>query len=315
MGLGQAFRPTNQAAVERARQLAVATEQGKRASTRSGSPFEILMGTIAGAFTGGPVGAAAGGLSQAFGQKPALQKEGGLGAAFQGGLSGLGGQAVAGDPSLANVAALASGIKAPESQLLPALTKLGGPKETTKSKIEKAKLKKLNLDIAKAEKDVVTEKEDEVIKTKTIVDTTEPLIELADTLLADPELGKGTGVNALLGFFPGTKAKNIAVNVKTLTSKQALDKLTEIKKTGATLGQISEKELELLETSVRGLDPGLSDEQFRTNLKIYRDHLADMNAKLGTPFVPRQSEPAADVGTDYLDLLKGGLKLGAKVIL
>ncbi len=123
MGLGQSFRPTNIRQVEQAQRLAQAQEVGKRASTRGGSPFEILMGTIAGAFTGGLGGAAAGGLSQALGQKSALAPEAGLAGAFQGGLAGFGAQRVAEQPSIGGLGALAAGITDP-GQLPASLLKI-----------------------------------------------------------------------------------------------------------------------------------------------------------------------------------------------
>lgn len=71
----------------------------------------------------------------------------------------------------------------------------------------------------------------------------------------------------------GSTAANLSATLSTVQANATLDKLMEIKAAGATLGQITEKELELLRNSVSALEQSQSPAQLRHNLQAYKDQL------------------------------------------
>lgn len=78
----------------------------------------------------------------------------------------------------------------------------------------------------------------------------------------------------------GTGAYDLAGNIKTIDANAAFNALAEMRAnspTGGALGQITERELDLLKSSIANLDPNLSQETFFANLgnakKIYLDML------------------------------------------
>lgn len=79
-------------------------------------------------------------------------------------------------------------------------------------------------------------------------------------------------VGALLGLAPGTKAYDQKATVETLQADAAFEslrKMREASKTGGALGQVSERELALLESAVGNLKTGQSGQQFKQNLNEY----------------------------------------------
>jgi hypothetical protein len=65
-----------------------------------------------------------------------------------------------------------------------------------------------------------------------------------------------TGYSQLLaGRLPASQARELAKAARTVVAQLALQSLKDLKATGATLGQVSEKELELLENAVQAVDP------------------------------------------------------------
>lgn len=92
--------------------------------------------------------------------------------------------------------------------------------------------------------------------------------------------GKGIGfttsgaTGALLGLIPGTGAYDQKATVETLQADAAFSTLQQMRnasKTGGALGQVSERELDLLMGAVGNLKIGQSPEQFGKNLKQYID--------------------------------------------
>lgn len=92
-----------------------------------------------------------------------------------------------------------------------------------------------------------------------------------DQLLNNPDLDFAIGKSGLVARnVSGTKSFGIAQDVKTITANaafQALQSMREASKTGGALGQVSERELDLLENSFAAIDPALPDKQFKRNLK------------------------------------------------
>jgi hypothetical protein len=91
---------------------------------------------------------------------------------------------------------------------------------------------------------------------------------------AGTNIGFGTtGLSgALFGMIPGTKGFDQKATVETLQADaafSALQRMRDASKTGGALGQVSERELDLLMSSVGNLTIGQSEEQFRNNLVEY----------------------------------------------
>lgn len=76
-----------------------------------------------------------------------------------------------------------------------------------------------------------------------------------------------------LKLVDGSTPANVAATLQTVQSNAIIDQLVAIKRTGATLGQITEKELEVLQNSVAALSQSQTPEQLRRNLRKYRSQL------------------------------------------
>ena len=86
-------------------------------------------------------------------------------------------------------------------------------------------------------------------------------------------------VGAISGALPGGGwAQDARALVKTLQSdlaQQALQAMRDASKTGGALGNVSDKDLELLQTKIANLDPNQSEEQLKENLKVIYNELND----------------------------------------
>lgn len=77
------------------------------------------------------------------------------------------------------------------------------------------------------------------------------------------------GIGSLLARIPGTPARNFQADLDTLKANIAFAELQAMRnasKTGGALGQVSERELGLLESALAGLNQGQSPENMRKNL-------------------------------------------------
>ena len=92
-----------------------------------------------------------------------------------------------------------------------------------------------------------------------------------DQILYNPDLDFAIGQSGIVARnISGTKSYGITQDVKTVTANaafQALQAMRDASKTGGALGQVSERELDLLEKSMGAVDPSLPDKQFRRNMK------------------------------------------------
>ena len=80
---------------------------------------------------------------------------------------------------------------------------------------------------------------------------------------------------ALNSVIPGTDARELASKVDTIQANLAFDELEEMRKnspTGGALGNVTEKELDLLKSAVSGLDPALGEEAFNKQVKLIQTH-------------------------------------------
>lgn len=83
--------------------------------------------------------------------------------------------------------------------------------------------------------------------------------------------------------------------ISTIKANVAFDRLQKMRdesKTGGALGNVSNIELSLLESSIASLDPNLSPEILRQNLQAVEMHYQNiLNAELGLPIVVDLSSP------------------------
>ena len=107
-----------------------------------------------------------------------------------------------------------------------------------------------------------------------------------DDLLKNESLPSGVGVwdqylaggKSLLPFNQGTAG--FLRDHEAVMSDKILQELTSIKASGATLGQITEKELEVLKTAKENLSRGQSEADFRENARKLKDAYRDIMTKL-----------------------------------
>lgn len=80
------------------------------------------------------------------------------------------------------------------------------------------------------------------------------------------------GVGSWLSVIPATAAKDLQANLKQIQADAAFGALQNMRdnsKTGGALGQVSERELALLQSSVAALDQDQSPAQLKENLEVY----------------------------------------------
>jgi hypothetical protein len=93
-----------------------------------------------------------------------------------------------------------------------------------------------------------------------------------DRAFANTSLGSA-GVSTTWADLPASEANLLRGTLETVRSNAIIDQLTAIKKSGATLGQITEKELEVLATSVATLRQDLPPAELKKELRRYQENL------------------------------------------
>lgn len=79
---------------------------------------------------------------------------------------------------------------------------------------------------------------------------------------------------ALIGSIPGTPAFDLKQDIQTLVANAGFDRLQEMRDnspTGGALGQVSERELALLQSAAQNLLNSQSPEQLRENLRLFME--------------------------------------------
>ena len=123
---------------------------------------------------------------------------------------------------------------------------------------------------------------------KSFFDSVNIAVSEIEELENDPNLSFATGASGLLtgfGTLPGN-SRVIAKKLDTIRAKAAFETLSEMRrnsKTGGALGNVSEKELKLLESSIGALDMGMTDKVFRTQLSKIKKRFLNIrkNATMG----------------------------------
>jgi hypothetical protein len=137
------------------------------------------------------------------------------------------------------------------------------------------------------------------------------------------ETGKsGAFVRGLPGFLgKGTEAYDLAGNIKTIDAQSAFSKLQQMREnspTGGALGNVTEKELDLLKSSVSNLDPDLSQNAFVGNLvgakKVYLDMLRRLDPKAADEYANRKGIRFREDDNPYIVSYDGPVPAGTEPI-
>lgn len=134
-----------------------------------------------------------------------------------------------------------------------------------------------------------------------------------------PGIERGTGATGLVfGKVPGTDAYDFTQKLDTLKNQIALSALKELRassKTGGGVGNVSDRDIDLLKNSIDSLGPGQSIKQFKESLKNVRNRIQRMRANLVSPAAASPGSsvdnpffPAAlkDAPQDVIDAYRSG---------
>lgn len=120
--------------------------------------------------------------------------------------------------------------------------------------------------------------------------------------------GETGWTGSALRDIPGTAAYDLAANIETLDASaafKALQQMREESPTGGALGQITERELDLLKSTISNLNPNQSQESFLNNLNIARQTYGDMLSRLPGGEPGGQQQPQAPERADASTVFYG----------
>ncbi len=101
------------------------------------------------------------------------------------------------------------------------------------------------------------------------------VVNKVDEALANTDLFTSGLLGSTLGIIPGTPARDLKGSIDTIKANlgfTALQQMRAASPTGGALGQVSERELTLLNSAVASLDSGQSPEALRRNLEQVKTH-------------------------------------------
>jgi len=116
-------------------------------------------------------------------------------------------------------------------------------------------------------------------------DTVLNAINSIDAVVSDPntDLNLATGfMGGLTQVVPGTPAFDLRLNLQVIQSNEAFSALQTMREnspTGGALGQVSNQEINLLQSTTAALNPGMSKEAFRESLQTLREKYQDVAMK------------------------------------
>lgn len=117
---------------------------------------------------------------------------------------------------------------------------------------------------------------------------------------------------SVAGPFPGTAAYDLRRNIETIDANSAFSRLQQMRDsspTGGALGQVTERELDLLKSSIANLDPNQSQGQFIQNLaqakRAYLDMLERIEPGASREFANRPGIRFDESGEAFLTTLQG----------
>jgi DNA-binding CsgD family transcriptional regulator len=98
--------------------------------------------------------------------------------------------------------------------------------------------------------------------------------------------GLNTGLASLASKIPGTPQYNLSAQLDTIKSNvgfAALQAMRAASPTGGALGQVSEQENRLLQSTLASLDQGQSADQLKANLAKVQQHFENLKKILNAP--------------------------------
>ena len=127
----------------------------------------------------------------------------------------------------------------------------------------------------------------------------------ANALLNSPGLGKSTGIMSVvpgiggLASIPGSDAANFKARLETLKSQVGFSVLQEMRnnsKTGGALGQVSDRENQLLQQNLAALDRAQSEREFRSALQRIIKYTEDAKDRFREAYNLKHREAAKSSG-------------------
>lgn len=144
------------------------------------------------------------------------------------------------------------------------------------------------------------------------------VVAVADKVLSQANVWTTGLIGSMLDWAPGTPQRDLAENLKTLEANAAFDKLQmmrDMSPTGGALGQVSERELDLLKATWAALSQSQSEEQFKENVQRFKDQVQQSWSRVieayetdfGEPYYQTAPENSGTLTTEpveELDILK-----------
>lgn len=115
-------------------------------------------------------------------------------------------------------------------------------------------------------------------------ETATGMLETVRSAKGDVGWGESGMVGSVMSHVPGTKAFDVNKRLDTLRANLSFDKLQEMRDnspTGGALGNVTERELELLSSVVASLDMGQSEDQLEKNLGTIESKYSNLRQRLG----------------------------------
>ncbi|UXO93935.1 ejection protein [Pseudanabaena phage Pan3] len=135
------------------------------------------------------------------------------------------------------------------------------------------------------------------------------ILDTLETIDRDARDGGGwfeTGLTgSLLRNVPGTAARDLAGSIQSIDANAAFEELARMRAespTGGALGAITERELDLLRSTVANLDPNLSQQEFLNQLNIALQHYRGVRDRLRGVTANEQTPTAIMTGAQAMGM-------------
>lgn len=154
--------------------------------------------------------------------------------------------------------------------------KKAGPDSDQKTQLLQKQIEKIEMDIASKEKEEQKTQDITNKKQRSLINTIDGIIPEIDKALNLADESFTTGfAGAQLGRVPGTAAFDLRSTVDTVQANLGFDKLQQMRDqspTGGALGQVTERELALLQSTLANINPDQSQDQLLGNLEKVKTH-------------------------------------------
>jgi hypothetical protein len=113
------------------------------------------------------------------------------------------------------------------------------------------------------------------------------MIKEAEAIRDDKALDGAVGMVRIAGATPGTSAYKVKARINTLKSKTGFSVLQDMRAnspTGGALGQVSDRENQMLQENISSLDTGQSVEDFKASLNRIIDYAKESKARIRSTY-------------------------------